>query len=383
MSVRNLVSPSRDRKESVGAPAFPFFVALFCAPLLIAQPTVETVSVVSKAPTRKVRLPGEFAPYLRVDLHARVNGFIEKVNVDRGSIVKEGDVLVVLSAPELVSQRSEAEAKAQAAESQRVEAQAKLIAAESTFDRLKTAAATPGAVANNEIILAGKTVDAARALVAAQEGSLKAARASVASLRELESYLQVRAPFSGVITDRFVHPGALVGPGAGSAIPLLRLEQNSRLRLVVAVPESEVGGIVRGASVPFTVPAYPGENFIGTVARISHAVDTTTRTMPVELDVRNGNGRLAPGMYPEVLWPVRRARPVLLVPPSAVVTTTERTFVIRVRGGRAEYVDVQRGAPIGDLVEIFGALAPGDEVVRRATDELREGAAVRAEMKQK
>ncbi len=348
-------------------------IFLFAA-ALAAQQSVDVAPVVSKSVERKLRLPGEISPYMRVDLYARVNGFVEQVEVDRGSVAKQGQLLVLLSAPELAAQRAEAEAKVQAIESQRAEAQAKLVAAESTFQRLKAASATPGAVAENEVIVAQQAEAAARAVIAALDGSKSAAQAAVLPLRELEGYLKVTAPFDGVVTTRFVHPGALVGPAAGT--PLVRLEQTTALRLVVAVPEADAGGIVRGARVPFTVPAWPGESFSGVVARIADSLDPKTRTMPVELDVANANGRLAPGMYPEVTWPVRRSAPSLLVPPTSIVTTTERTFVIRVRDGRAEYVDVTRGAPVDDLVEVFGALRPGDEVVRRATDEIRQGAQV-------
>jgi multidrug efflux pump subunit AcrA (membrane-fusion protein) len=106
---------------------------------------------------------------------------------------------------------------------------------------------------------------------------------------------------------------------------------------------------------------------------MAHALDPKTRTMPVELDVANRDGTLAPGMYPSVKWPVRREHPALFVPKTSVVTTTERTFVVRARGGRAEWVDVKKGAADGDLIEVSGALAAGDRVVRRGTDELRDG----------
>jgi RND family efflux transporter MFP subunit len=175
-----------------------------------------------------------------------------------------------------------------------------------------------------------------------------------------------------------VHPGALVGPGSG-ATPLLRLHQVSRLRLVVAVPEALVGAIVKGARVPFTVPAYPGETFTGVVSLIAHTLDEKTRTMPVELEVRNGDLRLGAGMYPELQWPVRRPQPSLLLPPTTIVTTTERTFVIRVTNGVAEWVNVSRGARVGDLVEVFGALKDGDVIVRRGTDEIRQGSKVTAQ----
>lgn len=342
-----------------------------------AQQSVDAVRVVSKTVERRFSLPGEFAPYLAVDLYARVNGFVDKVNVDRGSVVKTGDVLITVVAPELAAQVAEAESKVQAAESQRAEAQAKYVAAQSTYESTKRAAETPGAVAENELVVMQKSMEAARSLELAVEGAVRAARSAVQSLKDLEAYLTVTAPFDGVITTRFVHPGALVGPAAGSSTtPMLRLEENSHLRLVVAVPEADAGGVVNGARVSFTVPAYPGEAFSGAVARVSHSLDLKTRTMPVELDVSNTNLRLAPGMYAQVQWPVRGARASLLVPPASIVTTNERQFVIRMNNGVAEWVTVSRGAPAGDLIEVLGPLHPGDLIARRGTDELREGTRV-------
>jgi RND family efflux transporter MFP subunit len=154
---------------------------------------------------------------------------------------------------------------------------------------------------------------------------------------------------------------------------LLVIQQVSRLRLVVAVPEEDAASIVNGAKVEFHVPAYPERAYVGTVARVAHALDTKTRTMPVELDVMNRDGSLSPGMYPAVKWPVRRSRPALFVPRTAVVTTSERMFVVRNKGGHAEWVDVRKGATEGDLIEVMGALQAGDQVVKRATDEIRDG----------
>ena len=255
---------------------------------------------------------------------------------------------------------------------QKAEAEARLLAAQATHDRLKQASATPGAIAGNELVLAEKAVDAARGVTRSIDRSVEAGQASARTLEKLKEYLHLTAPFDGVITGRHQHPGALAGPGSG---PVLKLEQTGRLRLVVAVPETEFAGIVPGAKVPFTVPAHPSETFSGTVARISRTVDPKTRSMPIELEVANGNGRLAPGMYPEVQWPVRKSRAALLVPPTAVVTTTERTFVIRVEGGKAVYVPVRKGVVSGDLLEVLGALQEGDTVVKRGSDEIREGSA--------
>jgi membrane fusion protein, multidrug efflux system len=332
---------------------------------------VELAPVVSKLVSRTVELPGELLPFLSVPLHARVQGYVDRVLVDRGSVVKQGDVLVELSAPEMSSQIAESQSKVQAAEAERAQAEAQLGAAQSTYDRMRTASDTPGAIAGNELIQAAKQVDAAKALLNSRQQAGKTAEAAVRSLQDLKAYLQISAPFEGVVTDRLIHPGALVGPG--NDVALLVLQQVSQLRLVVPVPEEDVSGIMAGANVPFQVPAWPERNYSGTIARVSHSLDPKTRTMAVELDVMNRDGSLAPGMYPAVKWPVRRSRPSLFVPKTSVVTTTERTFVVRSQSGQAEWVDVKKGAAEGDLVEVMGNLKPGDKVVRRATDEIRDG----------
>jgi RND family efflux transporter MFP subunit len=354
-------------------------ITVLIAPLVatsaFAQARVEVVSVVSKLVERQVKLPGELQPYLAVPIFAKVSGFVRRTNVDRGSVVKQGQILATLEAPEMQAQIVEAQSKAQALELQRAEAEAKLASAQSTYERLKAASATPGVVAENDVVVAQKNAEAAQAMVRSYENSIKAAQAQVQAVKDLGQYLQIKAPFDGVITERNVHPGALVGPGSGST-PLFRLHQVSRLRLVVAVPEALVGAIVEGARVPFTVPAYPGQPFYGIISLVAHDLDPKTRTMAVELEVKNPDLKLAPGMYPEVSWPVRRAQASVLVPPTSIVTTTERTFVIRVKDGAAQWVNVGRGARIGDLVEVFGPLQGGDQIVRRGSDEIREGTKV-------
>jgi len=346
--------------------------ALLSAPLASPGSDDLLVTVIVKPVSRSVDLPGEFLPFLSVSLHARVPGYIEKILVDRGSLVKEGQLLAELSAPEMAAHIAEAESKVQALESDGLQAQSQLAALEATYTRLKQAAETPGAIAGNELVQMEKQVDAQRALIRSRQDSGRAATANLRALQEMQSYLRITAPFDGVVTERLVHPGALVGPGADS--PLFTIQQISRLRLVVAVPEENAGGIAPAARVEFHVPAFPERAYSGTVARSAHALDTKTRTMPVELDVTNTDGSLSPGMYPTVKWPVRRSRPALFVPITSVVTTTERTFVIRDRSGRAEWVNVRKGSSNGDLIEVMGDLHPGEKVIRRGTDELRDGA---------
>jgi len=348
------------------------FLVVFLASTLSAQ-TVEVARVESKPLNRTVMLTGEFLPFQTVDLHARVQGFVEKVSVDRGSVVREGELLATLSAPEMEAQVAEAEAKVRSAEATVSEAKAKVIAEESTYRRLKDASATPGVIAGNELVIAEQSAEAAKGVVSSFEAALLAVKSSVTALQNMEEYLRITAPFPGVITQRLVHPGALAGPATG---PLLRLEQVSRLRLVVAVPEANFAGIRAGTKVPFQVSAYATRTFTGTVARIARSIDPKTRTMAVELEVPNSSGVLAPGMYSQVNWPIRSTENALLVPATSVVRTTERMFVIRVNNGRAQWVDVRAGAREQGVVQVYGELSEGDVVVRNGTDEIRDGASI-------
>ena len=338
--------------------------------------TVEVTNVASKKLSITTRLPGELQAYEAVAVFPKVTAYVDSISVDRGTHVKFGQLMARLVAPEVAAQRAEAQSKLQAAEAQRAEADAKLASDQSTYDRLKSASATPGVVAGNDVEVAQRAVDADRARLEAMRGSAEAAKSALKSVTEIEGYLQVRAPFDGIVTERNVHPGSLVGPAtssSGAAMPMLRVEKTARLRLVVPVPEKYATGINVGSKVEFSVPAFPSQTFAGTIARVAHSVDVKTRTMPVELDVNNSDGRLSSGMFPEVFWPVRRIEPTLFVPTSAVARTTEATFVIRIQGGNTEWVNVQTGEPDGKSIEVFGGLHEGDEVAVRGTDELRAG----------
>ncbi|PYT84355.1 MAG: efflux RND transporter periplasmic adaptor subunit [Acidobacteria bacterium] len=346
-------------------------------------PTVEVAKVTSKKLSIATRLPGELQAYEAVAVFPKVTAYVDSISVDRGSRVKAGQLMARLVAPEVAAQRAEAQSKLQAAEAQRAEAEAKLASNQSTYERLKSASATPGVVAGNDLEIAQKGAEADRARLQALRESAEAAKSALKSVIEIEGYLQVRAPLDGIVTERNVHPGSLVGPAtssSGAGMPMLRVEKTARLRLVVPVPEKYATGIDVGSKVEFSVPAFPSQKFAGTIARVAHSVDVKTRTMPVELDVNNSDGRLSSGMFPEVLWLVRRTEPTLFVPTSAVARTTEATFVVRIRNGNSEWVNVSTGEVDGKLTEVFGDVHEGDEVAVRGTDELRPGTRVNAQV---
>lgn len=353
-----------------------FSIAVTCGvtlagPAAVWAQAVETAPVVAQTAARTVVLPAELTPFQASALSARVSGFVDTISVDRGSDVRKGQTLATLAVPELAAQSAEAQSRVLLAEARRAEAESHLATATSAFERLKRAAATPGTVAGIDLTNAEEAVTAARASVQTQVQAVAGAKSALNAVRALEQYRTIVAPFAGRITERLVHPGALVGPATG---PLLRLEQTTRLRLVLPVPEHSLGTITIGRALEFRVPAFPGRTFTAKLARSAGSLDTRTRSMAIEADVDNSAGLLAPGMFPEVSWPIARESAGLLVPATAVATTTERTFVIRVTGGKAEWVTVKKGAAVGDLVEVTGALKVGEVVVKRATDEIRNGA---------
>lgn len=316
-----------------------------------AIPSVEVVRVVSQRLSVIEPLPAELAAWEVVAIYPKARGFVEEVPVDRGSVVKKGQLLVRLSAPELLADMAKAEAS--------------LRGDRTTLVQLSEAAQTKGAVSVNELQLSKEKV--------------RSDEEEVHSLSTLAGYLTITAPFDGIITERNVHPGALVGPPPETlqnAIPMLRIEQIARLRLTVPVPEADADAVSEGSTVQFRVRASPGRSFSATISRISHWVDPKTRTMAVEADIDNRARTLDPGMFAEVLWPVSRPEPTLFVPASAVVDTGEATLVERVKAGRVERVPVHRGKAMGEVQEVFGSLESGDWVILHGSEDLANGAQV-------
>ena len=344
---------------------------------------VVTVPVESQKLDATLSLPAQIVPYEAVDLYAKVTGFIETILVDRGSLVKAGEVIARLSAPELVAQHSQAEAGLHTAEAQLAAAQAKFASDHGTYLHLAAAAQTPGVVAGNDLQVAEQTSAADNAQLEAASNNVQAARESLRGVAQLESYLEIRAPFDGVVVQRNLHPGALVGPASGQSgtQPIVQIESVSRLRVVVPVPEAYVAGVREGQQVAFNVPAYPGRTYRAPIARISHDINQNTRTMQVELDLRNADAQVTPGTFANVEWPIHRSYATLFVPSSAVTSDQQRTFIIRVNQGKAEWVNVKTGVTVNGKTEVFGGLQPGELVVANATDSIRSGTAVSTQPK--
>jgi len=308
-------------------------------------------------------VPGELIAYQQVDLYAKENSFVKKLFVDVGSEVREGQLLASLEAPELASQLASAQSRVKSQE-------AIYIASKSNYSRLVETSKTPGTISQNDI-------DQADARQKSDLAQWDAAKAAYSEVAETLKYLEVRAPFGGVISARNVNPGAYVGPsGKGSEFPLFTLQEQKHLRLVVSVPEASTGYLKEGDAVKFSVKSMPSQFFTAKVKRLAGALDNRLRAERVEMDVFNNDKKLLPGMVAEVNLPLPSRDSTFVIPSTAVVNSTERVFIIRVVDGKARWVDVKKGREENGKAEIYGDLREGDTIIKVASEERREGSAV-------
>jgi membrane fusion protein (multidrug efflux system) len=310
-----------------------------------------------------IQIPGELMANQQVDLYAKVSSFVKKLYVDIGSEVKTGQLLVTMEAPELNSQLAGAQSRLGSQE-------AIYLASKSNYDRLFETSQTPGTVSQNDI-------DQAMAKKNSDLAQLESAKSAYKEIADTRNYLEIRAPFNGVISNRNVNAGAYVGPvGKGSELPLFTLQEQKKLRLVISVPEAYTGYFNKQVNVDFNVKALPDKKFTARVKRLAGALDEKLRSERIEMDVVNNKKELLPGMVAEVSITLPATDSTFIIPKTAFVSSTEKMFVIRMTDNHAEWVDVKKGRELGDKVEIFGNLRAGDHLISIATDEIRNGAPV-------
>ena len=321
-----------------------------------AEPQYQFATVQKGGVATTIKLPAQLAAYEEVSIFPKVNGYVKNVLVDIGSHVKQGQLLMTLEDPELIQVTLQAKEKYEKTKSD-------YLISKENYQRLSEAAQTPGAVSPLDISTANATTEADSSLS-------NAARADWQMEETILSYLNITAPFAGVITARNVHPGALVN-AVDKNIPMLELKQESHLRLQVDIPEDIASYLKVNDSVTFFVPALNGKKMSGLVSRKSGNVNPQYRTERIELDVMNNDGLLASGMYLDVVFTSTGNANGLNVPKSAVVTSTERKYVIVQRDNKLVKVDVSTGNESTDKIEITGALQEGEKVTLNATDEIK------------
>lgn len=313
------------------------------------------------------RTPGELIANQQVDLYAKVNSFVEKLLVDVGSEVKQGQLLATLDAPEISSQLAGAESRLKSFE-------AVYLASKSRYDRILKTSSTPGTVSQNDLDMA----------FADQQSDLakwEAAKAEFREIKDTKNYLEIRAPFSGMITSRNISAGAYVGPsGRGSEFPLFTLQEQKKLRLVINVPELYAANLKKDDSVEFSVRSFPGKTFKVGVSRLAGALDDRLRSERIEMDIDNKDGQLLPKMVADVTIPLTSSGESFVVPNSAILESTLGQYVIKVQDGNSIWVPISVGMKAGGNTEIFGQLAEGDILVNNVTEEVRDKAPINVEI---
>jgi RND family efflux transporter MFP subunit len=326
-------------------------------------------------------IAGEFKPFQDVDVHAKVAGYIRQIYVDVGDHVKEGQTIAVLEVPELAAQLTGAEAAVRVAQEQVRKAQGDLqraksshAAAHSAYTRLKQAAdSRAGLVAQQEVddseakdLETEGQASSAEAEIAAAKQQLEMAQANQKQYAAMAGYTRIAAPFAGVITNRYADTGALIAAGTSSstqAIPVVRLAETSKLRLVLPVPESVAGQIHLGDPVKVRVQALDQE-IEGRVSRFADWLDRQTRTMETEIDFDNRAGRLIPGMYTETHLTLREKKNALTIPLEALSRNGEEATVLAVNADNiVEERKVRLGLEDSTRVEVLSGLSEGERVI--------------------
>lgn len=335
-------------------------------------------------------IAGEFKPFQEVDVHAKVAGYIRTIYVDVGDHVKTGQTLAILEIPELAAQLAGANAAVRRAQEEIHRAQGDVeraksahAAAHAMYERLRQAAQQPGLVAQQEVddaqakdLESEAQVSSAKASLSAAEQALEVAEANSKQYAALSDYSRITAPFTGVITARYADTGALIAAGTSSStqsIAVVRLAEESKLRLVLPIPESLAAQIHLGDPVKVHVQAL-NQDIVGKVSRFASALDLQTRTMETEIDFENRDGKLMPGMYAETVLQMSERANALLVPLEAVTRNQGEARVLVVNAQNAvEERKVKLGFQGKTRVEVLSGLNEGDRVIIGNQSQFRSG----------
>ena len=320
------------------------------APKAAAPVTVQAVTPKRGEVTRSIVLPASVQPYQQTTLYAKVAGYLKTITVDRGDAVKEGQLLADIEVPELLADLAKFKAE--------------LELAKLDHDRVR------GAQAKAPDLITLQSVDSAA-------GKWEVAKANLNRIETLLNFTKITAPFSGVVTKRFVDPGAFIpaatSGSAAQTAAILTLTDYRRVRVQLGVPESEVPRVEKGIAARITLEELPGMHFEGTVTRYSHTLDDASRTMLAEIELDNPKGQLRPGMYANVRLFVERKQGALLIPVGALATEKTRNFVFTIADNKAKKIPVKIGFIDQANVEILDGLAPNQPAILLGKVALSDG----------
>lgn len=330
----------------------------------MAVPTVAVVHPQRSAPAQEIVLPANVQPFISAPIYARTNGYLMRWHVDIGAHVKKGQLLAEIETPEVDQQLRQARADLATAE-------ANLNLSQTTATRYQDLLKTDS--------VSKQETDNAMGALAANQAIVQSNRANVKRLEELQSFQKIYAPFDGVITARNTDIGALIDSGSsgGPRTELFHIAQPEKLRVYVNVPQAYSQAAKPGLTADLTLAEFPGRHFQGKLMRTANAIDSTSRTLLVEIDVNNPTGELLSGAYAEVHLKLPADDPTYILPVNALLFRAEGLRVGTVKDGRVTLVPVTLGRDFGNEVEVVAGLNEDEAVVVNPLDSLVSGQAVR------
>ena len=323
---------------------------------------VSTVHPSYSTSTPEIALPGNTQAYDDTPIYARTSGYLKKWFVDIGQRVSQGELMATIETPELDEQLQVAKANLQSA-------QADLNLANTTSERYQNLLKSDS--------VSKQETDVAVSGAAAKKAAVEAAEANVRRLQQLQSFEQVYAPYSGVVTERNTDIGSLIDAGSpttsNNAKELYRIASVATLRVFVAVPEVYAPDIKNGDKATLTLDEYPGQQFIGTITRNSNAIDQASRTLNVEVDIANPDGKLLPGAYVFVHFKIPQGQRLLSIPSNTLLFRAQGLQVAVVRDGHVHLQNVTIGKDDGKSVEIATGITEKDAIILDPADSIAEG----------
>jgi RND family efflux transporter MFP subunit len=335
-------------------------------------PTVRTATVTQRHETQNVTLPGTTLAWTQADVFARGSGYVSKRYVDIGDRVKQGQLLAEITAPEIDYQVTQLQHSLQQAEALTQQNAANRNLAQVTWGR-DSVLVNQGWVTRQQGDTDRYTLQAQQQATDAAQKNADAMRQQLNSMNQQKIYLQVTAPFDGVVTQRNIDVGSLITANATSGTSMFSVVQSDVIRVWVYVPQDSAFGVVPGVEAVIRVPAVPNLTFHGKVTRIADALQPGTRTLLTEVDIPNPGGALQPGVYCTVELQIPRKAPALMVPASAIIFNRYGMQVAVVENGVARLRKIAITADYGTEVEINDGLKTGDEVVLQPPVNLADG----------
>jgi RND family efflux transporter MFP subunit len=325
-----------------------------------ALPPVAVVSPKQTVPTDEIILPGNVEPFITSPIYSRTNGYLKKWYFDIGAHVKKGQLLAVIETPEVDQQL-------QQARSNLLTAQANLELASITKTRYQ------GLLKSNAV--SQQDADNAVGTYNANKAIVEADKAAVEQYSALVSFEKIYAPFDGVITARNTDIGDLINSGSGTGVKtdLFHIAQPGKLRVYVNVPEEYSQGIKSGMTADLSLAEFPGRKFQGKLVRTAEAINMTTRTLLIEIDVDNPTGTLLTGSYAEVHLAVPTQASTFLLPVNTLIFRSEGLHVATVKGGKVVLSAVTPGHDFGNQIEIVSGLKADDQVIINPPDSIVAG----------